>query len=45
MDVYTVADRVNNYVISLYGEVCNWTCGDHFAMYRNIESLCCVTGT
>ena len=20
-------------------------CGDHFEMYRNIESLCCVTGT
>ena len=25
---------------------CNWSyCGDHLDRYRNIKSLCCVTGT
>ena len=36
-------DIVSNYVVSLYGDKTHR--GDHLEKYRNIESLCCVTGT
>ena len=43
-EMHRVGNIVNNYVASLYGTYCNYTYhGDHFEMYRNIESLCYVT--
>ena len=42
MKWYSVRDRVNNYVISLYGDS-NQIC-DHFEMHRNIKLLCYITG-
>ena len=33
------------YIISLYGDTVARKYGDHFEMYRNIESLCSVIGT
>ena len=44
---YSVRNVVNNYVISLYDKVTasNYTYGDHFETYRNVRSLCCMTGT
>ena len=38
---YSVGNIVNNYVTSLYGDRLQLAYhGDHFEMYRNIESLC-----
>lgn len=34
---------VNNSLVSSYGDTVT-RLGDHFEMYRNIGSLCCVTG-
>ena len=37
---------VNNIVITLYGDrqMVTKQNGDHFVMYRNIDSLCCAPG-
>ena len=44
--MYSVGNIVNNYVISLYGDISYQAYrGDDFEVYKNIESLCCVTGT
>ena len=42
--MYGVGNIICNYVISLYGNIL-WLDCDHFDVYRNIESLCWVTGT
>ena len=42
--MYGVENTVYNYVISLHGNIL-WLDCDHSEVYRNIESLCWVTGT
>ena len=42
--MYSVGNKVNNYVVSLYGDVSLTRLIDLFEMYRNMKSLCCVTG-
>ena len=44
-EIYSVGNIVNNYVISLVTDSNQTYHGDYFEMYRNIESLCCTTGT
>ena len=44
--MYSMGNTVNNYVIFCVVTDDNHAYhGDHFEMYRNIESLCCVPGT
>ena len=45
-EMYSVEKVVNNYVISFMVTYGNYIYhSNHFEMYRNIKSLCCVTGT
>ena len=44
-EMYNVENTVNNYVIPLYADIPKlYLCGDHFEMYRNMESLGCIAG-
>ena len=44
--MHSVGNIVNKCMISLYGNILYLDMhSDHFEMYRNIELLCCVTGT
>ena len=43
--MYSVQRIVNTYVYICMVTYHNQTYGDHFEIYRNIESLCCVTET
>ena len=43
--LYSMENIVNNYVIPLYADIPKlYLCGDHFEMYRNMESLGCIAG-
>ena len=43
-EMYSVGNIGNNYVKSLVTDGNQIYCGDHFEMYRNIESLCGIPG-
>ena len=43
--MYNIGNIVNNSVKSFYGDIVMTYCSDNFAMYKNIKSLCCITGT
>ena len=44
--MYSIRNIVINTVITLYGDmVTRLDYGDHFRMYKNIESLCCTPKT
>lgn len=35
----------NNSVVTLYGDGNYTSCGEHFIMYINVKSLCCIPET